>query len=149
MRTNRMAVSGTEKRRAACRIRIHPEDREVASIACHFQKGPVPTHTEDQVIASNARKLATVEAIVGYAHFLKGCLYGCQGTLVFLMTVPHGFDNRLVVSLQRRKATCPLGVAIHLIIAFLGHHQRTSDLHFSRQPSVYRNRARHIPHATW
>src|SRR5215813_8234102 len=98
MQTNCMAVSGTEKRRAAFRIRIHPEDREVASIACHFQKGPVSTYTEDQIIASNARKPATVEAIVGYAQLLKDCLYGCQGTLVFLMTVPHGFDNRLVVS---------------------------------------------------
>src|SRR5438067_1619384 len=106
----------------------------MASVARHFQKGPIPTHTEHQIIASNARELATVEAIVGHAYTIKGRLYGRQGAPVFLVAVPHGFDDRLAVALQRRKASGPLGVTIQLIIAFLVHHQRTSDLHFSRQP---------------
>src|SRR5215475_13286784 len=107
MWTNRTAIGGTEKRRAAFGIRIYPEDREIASVACHFQKGSIPTHTEHQIIVSNARELATVEAIVGYPHAIKGRLYGCQGTLVFLMAVPHGFDDRLTVSLQRCKTSGP------------------------------------------
>src|SRR5262245_16208176 len=148
MWTNCTAVGGAEKSRTAFGIRIHPEDWEVASVACHFQKGPIPTHTEHQIIVSNARELTTVEAIVGYPHDLESRLYGCQSALVFLMAVPHGLDDRLAVSLQRREASCPLGVTIQLIIAFFVHHQRTSDLHFSRQPSVYRKRARHIRHAT-
>src|SRR5262245_22212631 len=122
MWTNCTAVGGAEKSRTAFRIRIHPEDREVASVACHFQKGPIPTHTEHQIIACNTRDLTTIEAIVGYLHSIKGRLYGCQGALVFLMAVPHGLDDRLAVSLQRRKTSGPLGVAIQLVIAFLVHH---------------------------
>src|SRR6266436_5669815 len=148
MWTNRTAVGGAEKSRAAFGIGIYPEDRQVASVACHFQKGPIPTYTEHQIIASNAREFAPVEAIVGYPHSIKGRLYGCQSTLVFLMTVPHGLDDRLAVSLQQRKASGPLGVAIQLVIAFLVHYQRTSNLHFSRQPSAYRNGAHHRQHGT-
>src|SRR5262245_42110353 len=132
MWTNRTAVGGAEKRRTAFRIRIHPEDWEIASVACYFQKGPIPTHTEHQIIACNTREFATVEAIVGYPHSIKGRLYGCQGALIFLMSEPHGLNDRLVVALQRRKTSGPLGVAIQLVIAFLVHHQRTGDLHFSR-----------------
>src|SRR5262245_27852237 len=119
MWTNRTAVGGTEKRRAAFGIRIYPEDREIARVACHFQKGSIPTHTEHQIIVSSTREVAAVEAIVGEPHNLESRLYGCQGALVFLMAVPHGLNDRLVVSLQRRKASGPLGVAIQLIIAFL------------------------------
>src|SRR5687768_8332440 len=100
MRTNRTAAGSTEKRRTAVGIGIHPENREVSSIACHFQKGPIAPHTEHQVIAGNARELATVEAIVGYAHVIEGRLYGCERALVFLMAEPHGLNDRLVVSLQ-------------------------------------------------
>src|SRR5439155_1117800 len=79
---------------------IDPEDPEIASVTCHFQKGAIPTHTEHQIIASNARELATVEAIVGQPHDFESRLYGCQGALVFLMAVPHGLHDRLAVALQ-------------------------------------------------
>src|SRR5438132_7345350 len=100
MWTNRTAVGGAEKSRAAFGIGIDPEDREIASVACHFQKGAIPTHTEHQIIASNARELATVEAIVRQPHDFESRLYGCQGALVFLMAVPHGLHDRLAVPLQ-------------------------------------------------
>ena len=74
-------------------------------------------------------------------------MYGCQGTLVFLMAVPHGLDDRLVCPCSDAKRPCPLGVAIQLVIAFSCTPLCTSDLHRSRQPSVYRNGTHHMRHA--
>src|SRR2546429_426404 len=56
MWTNRTAVGGAEKSRAAFGIGIDPEDREIASVACHFQKGAIPTHTEHQATCYAVRR---------------------------------------------------------------------------------------------
>ena len=81
------------------RDRNSPEDREIASIARHFQKGPIPTHTEHQIIASNAREFAPVEAIVGDPHDLEGPLSAAR-VRWFSSGCTHGLDDRLAVSLQ-------------------------------------------------